>query len=68
MGRSLISPHTPASRTQRINAYLHERGEPPYVINLDPAVTHVPYTPNIDIRDTVNFKEVMKQCVGTLGR
>ncbi|TNN17308.1 GPN-loop GTPase 1 isoform 2 [Schistosoma japonicum] len=32
-----------------------------YAINLDPAVHHVPYNLNIDIRDTVNFKEVMKQ-------
>jgi GTPase SAR1 family protein len=34
---------------------------PPYIINLDPAVHHVPFTPNIDIRDSVNYKEVMKQ-------
>ncbi len=34
---------------------------PPYVINLDPAVHHVPFTANIDIRDSVNYKEVMKQ-------
>uniref|UniRef100_A0A5K3EJD6 GPN-loop GTPase n=1 Tax=Mesocestoides corti TaxID=53468 RepID=A0A5K3EJD6_MESCO len=33
----------------------------PYAINLDPAVYHVPYHTNIDIRDTVKFKEVMKQ-------
>ncbi|KAH8731127.1 XPA-binding protein-like protein [Phaeosphaeriaceae sp. PMI808] len=33
----------------------------PYIINLDPAVHHVPFTPNIDIRDSVNYKEVMKQ-------
>ncbi|KAF1943263.1 ATPase NPA3 [Clathrospora elynae] len=34
---------------------------PPYIINLDPAVRHVPFIPNIDIRDSVNYKEVMKQ-------
>ncbi|KAI4661385.1 uncharacterized protein J4E79_005198 [Alternaria viburni] len=34
---------------------------PPYIINLDPAVHRVPFTPNIDIRDSVNYKEVMKQ-------
>ncbi|KAF2018785.1 XPA-binding protein-like protein [Aaosphaeria arxii CBS 175.79] len=34
---------------------------PPYILNLDPAVRHVPFTPNIDIRDSVNYKEVMKQ-------
>ncbi|KAF2638112.1 hypothetical protein P280DRAFT_91334 [Massarina eburnea CBS 473.64] len=33
----------------------------PYILNLDPAVHHVPFTPNIDIRDSVNYKEVMKQ-------
>ena len=29
-------------------------------MNLDPAVLNVPFTPNIDIRDSVNYKEVMK--------
>ncbi|CAI9762564.1 unnamed protein product [Fraxinus pennsylvanica] len=32
-----------------------------YVINLDPAVLSLPYGANIDIRDTVRYKEVMKQ-------
>ena len=31
------------------------------MINLDPAVFELPYEPHIDIRDTVNYKEVMKQ-------
>ncbi|KAK3400307.1 hypothetical protein B0T20DRAFT_408373 [Sordaria brevicollis] len=46
---------------QQINAHLHGKKEPPYVINLDPAVTHSPFESNIDIRDSVNYKEVMKQ-------
>ncbi|KAK1755448.1 hypothetical protein QBC47DRAFT_380434 [Echria macrotheca] len=46
---------------QQINAYLHRKKEPPYVINLDPAVLHAPFESNIDIRDSVNYKEVMKQ-------
>jgi predicted NACHT family NTPase len=46
---------------QRVNAYLHEQQQPPYVLNLDPAVTHLPFTANIDIRDTVDYQEVMKQ-------
>lgn len=46
---------------QRINAYLHTQKNPGYVINLDPAVHTVPFECNIDIRDTVNYKEVMKQ-------
>ncbi|KAG9243208.1 putative GTPase npa3 [Calycina marina] len=45
---------------QRINSHLHSKKEPPYVMNLDPAVLNVPFTPNIDIRDSVNYKEVMK--------
>ncbi|KAI9836124.1 MAG: hypothetical protein M1837_003458 [Sclerophora amabilis] len=46
---------------QRINSHLHSKKEPPYVINLDPAVHSVPFESNIDIRDSVNYKEVMKQ-------
>jgi GTPase SAR1 family protein len=50
---------------QRINSYLHSQdgARPPYILNLDPAVTQVPFDPNIDIRDTVNYQEVMKQWV-----
>ncbi|KAL7160467.1 hypothetical protein ABFS83_01G097000 [Erythranthe nasuta] len=32
-----------------------------YVMNLDPAVMTLPYGANIDIRDTVRYKEVMKE-------
>jgi GPN-loop GTPase len=32
-----------------------------YILNLDPAVNDVPYNVNIDIRDTVNYKKVMKE-------
>ncbi|KAK3323865.1 hypothetical protein B0T19DRAFT_215577 [Cercophora scortea] len=46
---------------QQINAHLHGKKAPPYVINLDPAVLHAPFESNIDIRDSVNYKEVMKQ-------
>ncbi|KAI6128110.1 XPA-binding protein 1 [Pisolithus croceorrhizus] len=47
---------------QRINSYLRQNHEKsPYILNLDPAVAHVPFEPNIDIRDTVDYKEVMKQ-------
>jgi GPN-loop GTPase len=53
---------------QRINSYLHSKTppSPPYVLNLDPAVINVPFEANIDIRDTVNYQEVMKQCVSSL--
>ncbi|KAK5016123.1 hypothetical protein LTR16_002004 [Cryomyces antarcticus] len=46
---------------QRINSHLHTLNTPPYVMNLDPAVRTVPFDSNIDIRDSVNYKEVMKQ-------
>jgi len=45
----------------RLSARACAQGTPPYVINLDPAVRTLPYGANIDIRDTVNYKEVMKQ-------
>ncbi|KAF3994017.1 hypothetical protein FT663_00037 [Candidozyma haemuli var. vulneris] len=46
---------------QRLNAHLHEKKNPPYVLNLDPAVLKTPYSPNIDIRDSVNYKKVMQE-------
>ncbi|KEQ94841.1 hypothetical protein AUEXF2481DRAFT_40797 [Aureobasidium subglaciale EXF-2481] len=46
---------------QRINSHLHSKQTPPYVVNLDPAVRKVPFDSNIDIRDSVNYREVMKQ-------
>ncbi|KAJ1524225.1 hypothetical protein ONE63_010744 [Megalurothrips usitatus] len=49
------------SLVKRIQTYLHFKQTPPYVINLDPACAEVPYLTNIDIRDTVKYKEVMKQ-------
>ncbi|KAK2755959.1 hypothetical protein FQN54_005756 [Arachnomyces sp. PD_36] len=46
---------------QRINSHLHSKQQAPYVVNLDPAVYSVPFESNIDIRDSINYKEVMKQ-------
>jgi hypothetical protein len=46
---------------QRISTYLSQQESRPYVINLDPATHVVPYRANIDIRDTVKYKEVMKE-------
>eukprot|EP00615_Pteridomonas_danica_P000964 CAMPEP_0114351306 /NCGR_PEP_ID=MMETSP0101-20121206/17085_1 /TAXON_ID=38822 ORGANISM="Pteridomonas danica, Strain PT" /NCGR_SAMPLE_ID=MMETSP0101 /ASSEMBLY_ACC=CAM_ASM_000211 /LENGTH=306 /DNA_ID=CAMNT_0001491117 /DNA_START=45 /DNA_END=965 /DNA_ORIENTATION=+ len=34
---------------------------PTYYVNMDPAVQQVPFAAGIDIRDTVDYKEVMKQ-------
>eukprot|EP00455_Lapot_gusevi_P001352 TRINITY_DN10554_c0_g1_i1.p1 TRINITY_DN10554_c0_g1~~TRINITY_DN10554_c0_g1_i1.p1 ORF type:complete len:379 (+),score=71.43 TRINITY_DN10554_c0_g1_i1:60-1139(+) len=46
---------------QRLTTYVQENNLPSYVLNLDPAVKKLPYGANIDIRDTVDYKEVMKQ-------
>ncbi|RLV92471.1 GPN-loop GTPase 1 [Spathaspora sp. JA1] len=46
---------------QRLNSHLHSKKTPPYVINLDPAVLKVPFGANIDIRDSVKYKQVIEQ-------
>jgi len=50
-----------AEREKEGNQAKKDPVELPYVVNLDPAVTHVPYEANIDIRDTVHYKELMSQ-------
>lgn len=49
------------SLVQRVNAECLMRGLAPYLINLDPAVARTPYSANIDIRDTVDYKEVQRE-------
>lgn len=44
----------------RLTLRLQTTGKRVYTINLDPAVRNLAYPINIDIRDTVNYKEVMK--------
>ena len=46
---------------QRINSHLHSKRQPPYLLNLDPAVRNVPFDCNIDIRDSLDYKEVMRE-------
>lgn len=46
---------------QRLNSALHMADTPGFIINLDPAVLKLPYGANIDIRDTVNYKNVMSE-------
>lgn len=48
------------SMVKKLAGYKREEYNP-YVVNLDPACSEVPYPVNIDIRDTVNYKEVMQQ-------
>ncbi|KAK1443208.1 GPN-loop GTPase 1 [Babesia gibsoni] len=40
---------------------LKSAGKKVYSINLDPAVTKIPYTPNIDIRESIKYRNVMKK-------
>ncbi|CAM9550293.1 unnamed protein product, partial [Chrysoparadoxa australica] len=49
------------SLMQRVSHHMESIATPGYYINLDPAVTQVPFGANIDIRDTVKYKEVMSQ-------
>lgn len=49
------------SLLQRLAAHLHAKKTPPYLVNLDPAVHSTPFEANIDVRDTINYKEVMRQ-------
>ncbi|RWS25967.1 GPN-loop GTPase 1-like isoform X2 [Leptotrombidium deliense] len=53
-----------SSVIQKINSHLAaelDKSSNAYFINLDPACLEVAYSANIDIRDTVKYKEVMKQ-------
>ncbi|KAG5011030.1 hypothetical protein JHK87_019545 [Glycine soja] len=45
----------------RLVCHTHLKDIRGYVMNLDPAVMTLPYAANIDVRDTVKYKEVMKQ-------
>lgn len=45
----------------RLVCHSHASNIRGYVINLDPAVMTLPVGANIDIRDTVKYKEVMKE-------
>lgn len=71
---STVKPHSPTvvlvigmagsgktTLMQRINIYMNENQKRGYFMNLDPAVTTCPFAANIDIRDTVDYKAVMKQ-------
>lgn len=46
--------------TSSFTQFLETNKKKVYIVNLDPAVVYLDYEPNLDIRDTVNFKNVMK--------
>ena len=45
----------------KFSSFLTNNDKNVYIVNLDPAVSELPYIPNIDIRDTVNYKGVMEE-------
>lgn len=49
------------SLVHRLQHHAVATGRSSYFVNLDPAVSDVPFHCNIDIRDTVNYREVMQQ-------
>ena len=46
--------------TATYSTYLKKQGKNVYLVNLDPAVDKVDYIPDLDIRDNINYKGVMK--------
>ena len=46
---------------QYLIKYLNDNGKRTYNVNLDPAVLAVNFPCHIDIRDSVKYKQVMKQ-------
>lgn len=60
---STTTTTTTTSTTTALNNDVSKRKQqlPAYCINLDPATLDVPYSPSIDIRDTVDYSQVMQQ-------
>ena len=44
---------------EKLEEEIAEKDKESYIINLDPAVMDTLYEPNLDIRDTIKYKEVM---------
>jgi GTPase SAR1 family protein len=44
---------------KKLEEYLVENDKETYIINMDPAVHDTLYEPNMDIRDTIKYKDVM---------
>lgn len=46
---------------QKLEEVIAEKEKESYLINLDPAVLDTLYEPNLDIRDTINYSDIMQQ-------
>jgi GTPase SAR1 family protein len=44
---------------KKLEEFIAEKEKESYIINMDPAVHDTLYEPNMDIRDTIKYKEVM---------
>lgn len=50
-----------SSLCHKLVSHLFGKNTPPYVINCDPACLTVDYVCNIDIRDSIHYKNVMEK-------
>ncbi|OAF66942.1 GPN-loop GTPase 1 [Intoshia linei] len=48
------------SFVKRLTSHLHENDEIPFIVNLDPAVPETKFPTNIDICDSINYKDTMR--------
>ena len=55
------APDNAQDKTCESKAGANRPSTRPYLINIDPAVSHLGYPPNVDIRDTVDYTRVMDQ-------
>jgi len=46
--------------TALFQQWCNERSLDAIIVNLDPGVEHLPYTPDVDIRDWISLKEIME--------
>ncbi|RKO91870.1 GPN-loop GTPase, partial [Blyttiomyces helicus] len=47
----------------KFSEHLRKQGKKTYLMNLDPAVESILFEPNLDIRDTIDYKGIMKDLV-----
>ena len=45
---------------KKLEEHLNGINKEPYIINMDPAVINTIDEPNMDIKDTINYKEMIK--------
>lgn len=57
----LVKPHLFLYINKGLKNHLIQESRFPFVINLDPAVQFLPYSPDFDIRSHVDYKKTMKE-------